>query len=216
VLIRYSIAYINLYIDCAEQLCREMLSRYAEVGEIELPVPQYRGFHVRPSTLISKVVMHYGSEVKMVLEGEEYNARLPLELFRANERINAQKRRWLANEIVQLKLFNQEREDDYFENVVRGVVLTMAERGKLIMYEQPLQFPEEPARKEGTLFERGIAEVTRFLALGKIDVDSDIRVTFIGDKRVLEDIKLLANTGYGEDKFGNNVPLNDKLRYLRQ
>ncbi len=215
VLMRYSIAYINRYIDCAEQLCREMLHRYAEMGQIELPIPQYRGFHVRPSTLISKLVLHYGSEVKMALEDEVYNASLPLELFRANEKINAQKRRWLANEIIHLNLITEEQKDDHFENVIRGVVLSLAQRGKLIIYEQPLQFPEEPVQKEGTLLERGVAEITRFLALGKIDVDSDIKVTFFGDKRVLEDIKLLAEAGYGEDKFGNNVPLHDKLRYLR-
>jgi hypothetical protein len=54
------------------------------------------------------------------------------------------------------------------------------------------------------------------LALGKIDVDTDMMVTFIGDKRVLVDIKLLAESGYGEDKFGNNVHLPDKLAYLRR
>ena len=31
-----------------------------------------------------------------------------------------------------------------------------------------------------------------------------------------EDIALLAESGYGEDDFGNNIPLPDRLRYLRQ
>ncbi|MEJ2704569.1 MAG: hypothetical protein P8Z79_19215 [Sedimentisphaerales bacterium] len=39
---------------------------------------------------------------------------------------------------------------------------------------------------------------------------------FIGDKRVLFDIKLLAESGYGEDNFGNNIPLPEKLSYLRR
>ena len=43
-----------------------------------------------------------------------------------------------------------------------------------------------------------------------------MKVTFIGDKRVLNDIKLLAESGYGEDKFGNNVALPDELSYLRR
>ena len=58
--------------------------------------------------------------------------------------------------------------------------------------------------------------MTRLLALGKIDVDSAINVTFEGDTRVLADIQLLAEAGYGEDKFGNNIPLPEKLKYLRR
>jgi hypothetical protein len=218
VLMEYSITHIDLYIGSAEHLCREMLRRYAEVGQVEVPVPHYRGFHVRPSTLISKLVLHYGSDVRMQLDDEEYDASLPLELFRANEKINAQKRRWLASEIVRLKLVQEQEQagQSNIEPVVRGVVLALAERGKLILYEQPLQLPDEQTEKEGTLPEKVTDEMARLLAMGKIDVDANLTATFIGDKRVLADIKLLAESGYGEDNFGNNVPLPDKLVYLRR
>ncbi len=216
VLMNYSVTHISLYIDCAEHLCQRMLKRYAEVGRIEVPVPPYRGFHVRPSTLISKLVLHYGSEVKMQLNGEVYNASSPLELFRANEKINAEKRRWLASEIVRLKLVQEQADRSDIGAVVRSVVLTLAERGKLILYEQPLKLPDEPTGKEGTLLEKVTDEMARLLAMGKIDVDANLTATFIGDKRVLADIKLLADSGYGEDNFGNNVPLPDKLVYLRR
>jgi hypothetical protein len=216
VLMNYSVTHISLYIDCAEHLCQRMLKRYAEVGRIEVPVPPYRGFHVRPSTLISKLVLHYGSEVKMQLNGEVYNASSPLELFRANEKINAEKRRWLASEIVRLKLVQEQALRSDIGAVVRGVVLMLAERGKLILYEQPLKLPDEPTGKEGTLLEKVTDEMARLLAMGKIDVDVNLTATFIGDKRVLADIKLLAESGYGEDNFGNNVPLPDKLVYLRR
>lgn len=216
ILMNYSITHISLYIEYAVQLCQEKLKRYAKVGRIESPIPQYRGFHVRPSTLIAKIVQHYGSEVRMHLDDEVYNARLPLDLFRANEKINARKRRWLTEEIVRLKLIQEEKVDMDINAVVLGVVLTLAGRGKLILYEQPLQLPDEPARKQGTLLEKIIDEMARLLAMGKIDVESDITTTFIGDKRVLHDIQLLAESGYGEDKFGNNVPLPEKLGYLRR
>ncbi len=216
VLMKYSINYIGLYIGCAERLCQRMLKRYAEVGQVEVPVPSYRGFHVRPSTLISKLVLHYGSEVQMQLGGDTYNAGLPLDLFRANEKINAQKRRWLAEEIVRLKLVPEGTSDKGVNAMVRNVVLTLAEQGKVILYEQPLQLLQEPAHKEGTLLEKVTDEIARLLALGKIDVDTDMTATFIGDKRVLADIKLLAEAGYGEDNFGNNVPLSEKLVYLRR
>ncbi|MHC4677797.1 MAG: hypothetical protein ACYTEK_03785 [Planctomycetota bacterium] len=217
VLMKYVITHISLYIDCAENLCHEMLKRYAEVGQIEVPVPPYRGFHVRPSTLISRLVVHYGSEVKMALDKELYNAGLPLELFRANEKINAQKRRWLAAEVMRIGLVQEEngRGND-IDAVVRRIVLTLAGRSKLILYEQPLQLPEGPVRQEATLLEKVVDAMASLLAMGKIDVEANLTTTFIGDKRVLADIKLLAESGYGEDNFGNNVPLPEKLGYLRR
>ncbi len=216
VLMNYSVTSISLYIDCAEYLCQRMLKRYAEVDRIEVSIPPYRGFHVRPSTLISKLVLHYGSEVRMQMDEEDYDACSPLELFRANEKINAQKRRWLASEIVRLKLVQEQQGRSDISAIVRGVVLTLAERGKLILYEQPLKLPDEPTGKEGTLLEKVTDEMARLLAMGKIDVNANLTATFIGDKRVLADIKLLAESGYGEDNFGNNVPLPDKLVYLRR
>jgi hypothetical protein len=34
--------------------------------------------------------------------------------------------------------------------------------------------------------------------------------------RVLEDIRTLAENGYGEDKFGNNIVLPKNLSYLKR
>ena len=215
-LMNYSIVHINLYIRSAERLCRDMLKRYVEVGEIEVPAPRYRGFHVRPCTLIAKLVLHYGSDIQMRLDDEVYDASAPLQLFRANEKINAQKRRWLAVEIVRLKLVDKGIGKGNLSNIVRDIVVALVEQSKLILYEQPLQLPEEPARKEGTMLEKVADEIGRLLALGKIDVDTELMVTFVGDKRVLADIKLLAESGYGEDKLGNNIPLPEKLAYLRR
>lgn len=216
ILINYSLSYISLYIGCAERLCRTMLKRYAEVGTIEVPVPRYRGFHVRPSTLVSKLVLHYGSEVRMELDSESYDAGSPLELFRANEKINAQKRRWLASEILRLKLIPQNGGGTEIKDIVRSAILMLVEQNKLVVYEHPLQFSEGLTGNEGTLFEQVIDEMARLQATGKIDINVDINISFTGDKRVLADIKLLAESGYGEDKFGNNISLPEKLTYLKQ
>ncbi|NIZ19558.1 hypothetical protein [Entomospira culicis] len=91
-IIKFSLIYADRYRKAGRHLSHQMLRQYAEHGTIEVPVPSYRGFHVRPSTLISKIVLHYGSEVSMKLYDQLYNAALPLELFRANETINALKR----------------------------------------------------------------------------------------------------------------------------
>jgi hypothetical protein len=52
--------------------------------------------------------------------------------------------------------------------------------------------------------------------MGQIDISIEMKAQFVGDKRVLDDIQVLAETGYGEDSFGNNIPLPKKLSYLRR
>ena len=211
----YSVSYASEYLVCAQHLCQEMLKRYAEIGEIEAPVPPYRGFHVRPATLISKLVIHYGSEVRMELQGQHYDAGSALELFRANEMINAQKRRSLADKILCLKLIPSTTPAEDIKQIVRRVVVKLAEQGVLIMYEQPLTLSDESVDEEGAITEQVVCEINRLLLAGKIDVDSGLRAKFVGDKRVLADIQLLAESGYGEDSFGNNIALPEKLTYLR-
>jgi len=216
VLMDYCVTSIDLYIGCTVSLCQEMLKRYAEIGRIEVPIPGYRGFHVRPSTLISKLALHYGSKVQMLLADDVYDASQPLDLFRANEKINAQKRRWLAREIVRIETGQEHPACEAVAAVVYSTVLALAQRSKLILYEQPLELPEPMSNPDATLLERVISETGRLLAMGKIDIATDMTAQFIGDKRVLADIRLLAEYGYGEDAFGNNVALPEKLSYLRR
>ncbi|GAI28045.1 unnamed protein product, partial [marine sediment metagenome] len=123
---------------------------------------------------------------------------------------------WLAEEVVRLQLVPQRKEDEDINSIVRSVVLILAGQSKLILYEQPLQLPQQPTRREGTLVQQVTDEMAELLAVGKIDVKTDMTATFIGDKRVLSDIKLLAEAGYGEDNFGNNIPLPEKLVYLHR
>lgn len=215
-LINYAIYFVTQYLTCAELLCQNMLRRYTENGRIEVLVPQYRGFHVRPSTLISKLVLHYGSEVKMLLGDEEYDAGSPLELFRANEKINAIKRRSLAEEILRLELVPANAQTDNICGFVRKVILTLAEHSKLIIYEHPLKIDNYTLQTDAKLLEQVTDEIARLQVTGKIDIGTTIKVVFVGDKRVLADIKLLADNGYGEDNFGNNIPLPEGLTYLRK
>jgi len=213
-LMSYSLNFVCEYLYCAVRLCQTMLKRYAEIGEIEVSVPSYRGFHVRPATLISKIVLHYGSEVSMKLEGERYDASSSLDLFRVNEQINARKRRWLGEEIVQLGIVPSDSSGKDVCKVIRGVVMTLAERGQVILYKQPIEIAEKYCDFEGSMLERVTAGISELLATGKIDIATNIKVRFVGDKRVLSDIKLLAESGYGEDRFGNNIALPEKLEYL--
>ncbi|HRX70193.1 MAG: HPr family phosphocarrier protein [Gammaproteobacteria bacterium] len=214
-LMNYAIAYAGQYLSDGRCLCHALLKRYAEVGKVEVPVPSYRGFHVRPATLIAKIAQHYGSAITMELDEQCYDASSPMDIFRANERINARKRRWLALQIGNLWLPTIEPSDHQIRATVLNVVLRLAEQGKIIIYQQPLQLSEEFTR-ESIFLEKITTEIARLMATGQIDIKTDMNITFTGDKRVLSDLELLANCGYGEDKFGNNVTLPRELAYLRR
>ncbi len=214
-LMSYSITYAGVYLDLGRRLCHAMLKHYAEVGTIQAPVPSYRGFHVRPATLVAKIVQHYGSEVRMELDGQTYDASSPLDLFRANEKINARKRRWLVAELGRLSLPEGELSATQIRAVITNALFKLAQQGKLVIYQQPLQLSEEFS-SEGILLEKVTAEIARLQATGQIDIRTDLSITFTGDKRVLSDLRLLAKSGYGEDCFGNNITLPREIAYLRR
>jgi len=198
-LMDYSIAYAGLYLTYGQRLCYTMLKHYAETGRIEAPVPSYRGFHVRPTTLVARIVQHYGSDIKMELDGQIYDAGSPMDIFRANEKINAQKRRWLVSEIGRFSLPKGDQGDGQIRATVLDLVLKLAEQGKLIIYQQPLQLSAEFGG-EGILLEKVTQEIAKLQATGQIDINAEaLAITFIGDKRVLRDLELLAQSGYGED-----------------
>ena len=196
-----------------------MLRRYAIPGRISVPVPRYRGFHVRPATLIARIVNRYGSPVEMTLDEETYNAGVALDLFRANEKLNARKRRRIAEEVRRLLADGRSvpaKGDEGLRAEVRRIIQCLFEENKLVLYERSLPLEDLRPLEGETVTEFTARALNELLALGKIDVETDTLVSFAGDKRVLEDIRLLAEHGYGEDDFGNNLPLPDKLAYLRK
>jgi len=211
-----TLAFAARYVSAGRSLAQQLLRRYAEQGEITVPVPRYRGFHVRPSTLVARIVLHYGSPVTMALEDETYDAASPMDLFRANEAINARKRRWLAQEVARLVEGVDQQLGDDLVRAVRNVLMRLAEEAKVILYEQPLRSVEgQPAHGQPVL-SFVVDAIARLQALGKIDIVTTVTATFRGDRRVLADLQLLAANGYGEDAYGNNIALPDPLRYLRR
>ena len=220
VIIDYFVTYADRYIRAAQDLCRDILKAYAVRGEIEVPIPNYRGFHVRPSTLIAKIVTHYGSEVKMMLGPAVYNAALPLELFRANEELNQRKRDAIARYVMEHKLIANDAESSYdkalVKKILRVVFIDLLERQKIIIYDNDFSFDDMVPYDNETPAEFIKRAIALYLVMGKIDIMSGEVVVFEGDKRVLEDIKILAEHGYGEDKFGKNVVLPAALSYLKR
>lgn len=213
VLMTYSIHFSSQYLKKAQGLCYLMLKRYAKKGKIQVDVPRYRGFHVRPSKLISKIVNHYGSEVIMKIEKESYNASMTLDLFRANEKLNATKRCTIADELSKIQPSN--KKNDLLGEAL-GIIHTLFKTHKLIIYERNLHLDEIEPLHDETIFQYINRCIKRLLAMGKIDIETRLKALFYGDKRILADIKLLAENGYGEDDFGNNIALPKQLQYLRK
>lgn len=220
IIMEFFVRYADQYIVAAQNLCRGILKSYAEQGEITLPIPNYRGFHVRPSTLIAKIVIHYGSEVGMQLGQSCYNAAMPLELFRANEELNLKKRKHIAADILNNKYVKNDSEATYeaklMKKILRLLMLDLLEKKKIILYENDFSFEDLTPFEGESLADFSKRGIALYLALGKLDIISNTTVVFAGDKRVLADIKILAENGYGEDKFGNNIVLPKELAYLRR
>ena len=87
---------------------------------------------------------------------------------------------------------------------------------RLVLYERELTLEGIQPRGGECLEEFATRTLLELLTVGKIDVTTELAASFAGDRRVLEDIRLLAESGYGEDDFGNNLPLPEKLAYLRK
>ena len=210
------IRFSRLYLESAVQLCRKMIRSYSVQAEIVVPIPYYRGFHVRPSTLIASIVAHYGSSVTMELNGQVYDAGLPLELFRANEEINALKRRFVADMISRDSSLDHPVPADPQERAreIQLLLVRLSNEGKIVLYDTDLGIDPEEEVSESTVAEYAVRVIRHLISVAKMDVRSDITVTFSGDNRALKDLGILARNGYGEDRMGNNIVLPDELSYL--
>jgi len=209
--------YTDLYMQAAKQLCRSMIRHYSVETEISVNIPNYRGFHVRPSTLIAKIVSHYGSTVTMELNDQKYDAGITLELFRANESINASKRWYIAKVLTdkqELKVPVPKKNGERTKEM-QILFLNLMNSDEIILYDTNLSFHDlEPADSEN-MAAFASRYIKHFMSIAKIDIRSDLKIKFYGDNRALNDLKILAENGYGEDKYGNNIVLPPELSYLR-
>ena len=216
ILIDYYLNYANQFLIGGKKLCRDIIKKYAEEGNLTVKVPGYRGFHVRPSTLVAKIVQHYGSDVFLLMDDERYDASMPLDLFRVNEKINAVKRRNLANNICSLSSISNPECLDNFDKGLKEIFHELLEENKIINYATEFSLPDLKMINEETLGEFANRAIAYLLAQGKIDLRTELTVAFQGDKRVLADLEVLAACGYGEDSYGNNIVLPKELSYLRR
>ncbi|MDX9980327.1 MAG: hypothetical protein RBU25_09915 [Lentisphaeria bacterium] len=214
VLFDYCVAYARRYSQAAVPVAHRILRDYAEIAEIQVPVPRYHGFHVRPSTYVSQIIRHYGSEASMELAGSTYNPGSIFDLFRANEAIQKTKREQICDLVAAENTDHALAADSTPETEVRRVLLSLAVERKIVIHEE-LVFDKLKLSHDRRLFDLVADAVFHFLRTGRIDVETNLVATFRGDKRVLHDIQLLAENGYGEDERGRNLPMPPGLEYLK-
>jgi len=217
-LVEYAIRYAGLFMQSAERICQAILKRYTEQSVIKVRTPVYRGFHVRPSTLIAKIVLHYGSEVSLVTsDGSLYDASSPLELFRVNEKINAEKRRILFQRLAtHNEMKNPPTDPKVMQEAFRFMFFDLLSAHDIAVFDANIPFGELTPNKDEDFSEYVKRILTLLTAQGLIDIRIETFVQFVGDKHVLDDIAILAKNGYAEDNFGNDIMLPVELAYLHR
>jgi hypothetical protein len=217
----YALFYCTKFLQTGKQLSAETMLDYAQITSQRIPIPLYRGFHVRPASYIAGIVRHYGAAVHMHFSDEVYDAGCAFDLFRANEEINMEKRRVLARKLQNLpNLTASHREllPQYIQQtldalVTEHVLIVHQTIAPSDLFFNDLEKPELTTEDVRAAVN---AVITRLLAAGKVDICLPILVTFIGDRRAVQDIALLAEYGYGEDARGNNIALPKAIVYLHK
>ena len=215
ILYAFFLHYANQYLTSAKELCRNIIRSYSSTEEIEVEIPRYRGFHVRPSALIAKIAIHYGSPLSMLMNDTEYDASQALELFRANEEINAGKRRIIGEELASYKYFSYAPDSPQKKPLLASMLYDLIRNKTLVLYDHDIDFNVVAGSEDNTVGETLLTLIKHYMAVGKLDINAPIKVKFRGDSRAIDDLKILAENGYGEDNYGNNIMLPPELSYLR-
>ena len=156
----------------------------------------------------------------MEIDDELYDASSALDLFRANEKISAQKRQLILKEIQPYES-STPVEPELVQQLILRELNRLLKEGKLISYEEitieDITYQGEEDSVKAQEIKPLIAEqIRRLMIAGKVDIRMDVLVTFKGDQRALNDIEALALSNYGEDEKGNNVELPPEIAYLRK
>ncbi len=213
-LIDYVIKCCSSCISLSEHLTRKISDKYARNTEITVPAPGYRGGHVRPSTLVNKIVLHHGSRIEMQIGNRTYNTDV-FELFRANEKINRDKRQIALPYIINHPILTNRNKDFRAEEVAGDIFRDLEKKGIIVIYKEDA-FKDLPLQNENESIEDYMKNTLINLQYtGILDVKSSTKITFKGDERALRDIQILAENGYGEDDLGENIDLPPELDYLK-
>jgi phosphotransferase system HPr-like phosphotransfer protein len=85
--VNYCLFYAWMFLSSGKDVASKILNDNMETSLIETGIPKDRGFHSRPSLLVAKIVQHYGGEVKMIVNGDVFDASSVLDIQWAGGKI---------------------------------------------------------------------------------------------------------------------------------
>jgi len=86
--INYGLFYVCNFLIIGKKWANEILNENINQSSVIVPVPHPKGFHMRPSLLVAKIVDHYGGRVQLVLGNKQFDAGSVLELQWAGGKIH--------------------------------------------------------------------------------------------------------------------------------
>jgi phosphotransferase system HPr-like phosphotransfer protein len=85
--INYGLFYVCHYLNIGKKLAREILNENIERSSIRVGIPMKRGFHLRPSLLVAKIVQEFGGQVEMCVGEDRFDASSVLDIQWAGGKI---------------------------------------------------------------------------------------------------------------------------------
>jgi hypothetical protein len=85
--INYGLYYVCHYLNTGKKLAKEILNENIERSSIRVGIPIKRGFHLRPSLLVAKIVQEYGGQVEMCIDSDRFDASSVLDIQWAGGKI---------------------------------------------------------------------------------------------------------------------------------
>ncbi|MBR0457837.1 MAG: hypothetical protein IJJ26_01235 [Victivallales bacterium] len=218
--IEYLARYIHVALSTGRKLCSGLLKKYCVVKTVQVKVPPYIGFHVRPSSLVAAIVLHYGCNVTMTIGDSSYDASIFSNIAMANNYIDQKKRAFLLGKLNELDLTPIEQKVANgtlpLSEAVTQVILHLASLNYLRIYQIPLQIQHIPVDQADRSLKSAVFETIRFLINNErqLGILFDVTVSFTGPEQAVDDIAALANANYCETERGEDLPLPRRLAYL--
>ncbi len=72
--VNYGVFYAHQFLSAGKSLAEEILKENIYKSSIKVQIPETRGFHCRPSLLVSKIVNYHGGQVELCLGDQRFDA----------------------------------------------------------------------------------------------------------------------------------------------
>ncbi|MBF0452019.1 MAG: HPr family phosphocarrier protein [Candidatus Magnetomorum sp.] len=86
--INYGLFYVCTFLASGKEWAIEILNENINQGSVTVPIPQPKGFHMRPSLLVAKIVEHYGGKVTLCVGNHTFDAGSVLDIQWAGGKIH--------------------------------------------------------------------------------------------------------------------------------